>query len=768
MLGYDNMAYIIANDQKFVLDENKELFLGRACHDFSLHDECLSRKHCQITANGSDFYIKDLGSYNGTFVNGEKIENVKLHDQDEINIGNTLLIFYSEKSEDSNHKKNEELNNKLSLEEFENKYILYFPQTKTYISLTSPNYTIGRKKDNTIYLPSNQISGKHAELNYHDHGWWITDLESRNGVIINNKKETSALLQVGDMVQLGDVYFIFRDATHKKHSKKNNSLKLNAIVCCFFLIVICCIIFLFYSQNSILEYPNNIISDYSFENGFAWECSGKMAFQTNEAKTGKSSLSCIFQNTNFQKHECHYWNALQVTEEKSYQISFWTKCKQLDGVAGLCLSWFNNDQKLWDEYAPLISKKNTDWTKLEYVITPPFTANTLKIYYFVRGFQSSILIDDLIIEEAVSYIPRMQYNYSNLLRLIPDIHQKLHIFTGKQYLFDLGLIDIFSMQDDQTSLVASQQYSIFTPVNSQKNHAVLKSNLYNVSDDEEIELQIEFLLKDNIFSIQYQLQWEQSRNLHYFTVKVPEEGLEFLTDLIHNQSFPIIWKLPNKTKKLTCLVKSLKKQSVQSMNKLQKIQYSIPAQSSKKATFEITLQMYDEAESSKYKNLNEQAFQLQQEKYYGQSWELYSRVSQECIVPKILDEANEQLVNLENLFQEDYKNFLRLSENASFFQNTVSYQKLDDLYEEYANRWKNYEKSHMFIDIANKYRTEQQKIQQEKQTQHALVLRQKAEDLQQNGQNKLAILFYNEILLQCPLYPDCDKIEEQIQVLRKK
>jgi len=87
------MAYIIANDQKFVLDENKELFLGRACHDFSLHDECLSRKHCQITANGSDFYIKDLGSYNGTFVNGEKIENVKLHDQDEINIGNTLLIF---------------------------------------------------------------------------------------------------------------------------------------------------------------------------------------------------------------------------------------------------------------------------------------------------------------------------------------------------------------------------------------------------------------------------------------------------------------------------------------------------------------------------------------------------------------------------------------------------------------------------------------------------------------------------------------------------
>lgn len=763
MLGYDNMAYIITNDQKFVLDENKELVLGRACHDFALHDECLSRKHCQISANGSDFYIKDLGSFNGTFVNGEKIDNVKLHDQDIIHIGNTSLTFYSEQPN------SEESNNKLSLEEFENKYILYFPQTKTYISLTSPSYSIGRKQDNTIYLPSNQISARHAELKYHDHGWWITDLDSRNGVIINHKKEASALLQVGDIVQLGDVYFIFRDAAHKKNSKKNNSSKLNAIIICFFLIAICCSIFLFYSQNSILEYPNNMISDYSFENGLVWECSGKMTFQTNEAKSGKSTLACIFNSPNGQKNECHYCNPLQVTEEKSYQISFWTKCQQLDGVAGLCLSWYDhNDKKLWDEHAPLIDKKYTDWTKLEYVITPPLTAKTLRIHFFVKGLASSILIDDLIIEEAVTYSPRTQYLYNTMLRLIPDIHQKIHIFAGKQYLFDLGSIDIFSMQDDKTLLVSSQNYSIFTLIDSQKNYAKLTSNLYTLSDDENIELQIKFLLKDNIFSIQYQLQWEQSRNLHYFTINVPEEGLEFLMDLIHNQSFPIIWKLPNKNKKLTCLVKSLKKLPVRSENKLRKIQYSIPAQSSKQATFEVTLQMYDETESSQYKNLNEQAFQLQQNQYYGQAWQLYSRVSQECIVPKILDEANEQLANLENQFQEDYKNVVRLGENATFFQNTASYKKVDDACKLYEKRWENYEKSHMFIDIATKYRAEQEKIQKEQQNQHASVLRQKAEDLQQNGQKKLAILFYEEILLQYPLYPEREDIEKLIQALKKK
>lgn len=761
------MAYIIANDQKFILDENKELVLGRACHDFALHDECLSRKHCQINANGSDFYIKDLGSFNGTFVNGEKIDNVKLHDQDIIHIGNTSLTFYSEQP-NNEQPNNEESNNKLSLEEFENKYILYFPQTKTYISLTSPNYSIGRKQDNSIYLPSNQISAKHAELKYQDHGWWITDLDSRNGVIINHKKEKSALLQVGDIVQLGDVYFIFRDAAHKKHSKKNNSLKLNAIIGCFFLIVICYIIFLFYSQNSIIEYPNNMISDYSFENGLVWECTGEMKCKTNEAKSGKSSLTCIFNNTNVQKHECQYCNPLQVKEDKSYQISFWTKCQQLDGVAGLCLSWYNNDQKLWDEYAPLISKKYTNWTKLEYLSTPPFTANILKIHYFVRGLMSSMLIDDLIIEEAVTSIPRTQYIYNTMLRLIPDIHQKIHIFAGKQYLFDLGSIDIFSMQDDKTSLVSSQQYSIFTPIDSQKNYAVLQSKLYTLSDDENIELQIAFLLKDNIFSIQYQLQWEQSRNLHYFTVNVPEEGLEFLMKLIHNQSFPIIWKLPNKSKKLTCLVKSLKKQSVRSIKKLQEIRYSIPAQSSKKATFEITLQMYDENESSKYKNLNEEALQLQQNESYGQAWQLYSRVSQECIVPEILDKANEQLAELENLFQEDYKNVVRLGENATFFQNIASYKKLDDACKLYEKRWEKYEKSHMFIDIAMKYRAEQEKIQQEQQNQHASVLRQKAEDLQHNGQKKLAILFYEEILLQYPLYPEREDIEKLIQALKKK
>lgn len=37
------------------------------------YDKSVSRKHCQITRRGGDFYVADIGSLNGTFVNGEKV-----------------------------------------------------------------------------------------------------------------------------------------------------------------------------------------------------------------------------------------------------------------------------------------------------------------------------------------------------------------------------------------------------------------------------------------------------------------------------------------------------------------------------------------------------------------------------------------------------------------------------------------------------------------------------------------------------------------------
>lgn len=68
--------------------------IGRKYGDILIEDEMVSKKHAQIDIIGDDiFYIKDLASTNGTYVNGNKISYYKLKEGDKIKIGNTILKF---------------------------------------------------------------------------------------------------------------------------------------------------------------------------------------------------------------------------------------------------------------------------------------------------------------------------------------------------------------------------------------------------------------------------------------------------------------------------------------------------------------------------------------------------------------------------------------------------------------------------------------------------------------------------------------------------
>src|ERR1044072_4777016 len=53
--------------------------LGRVPDNaFEIAEASVSSHHCEILQRGSDIVIKDLGSTNGTFINGEKIEEAVL------------------------------------------------------------------------------------------------------------------------------------------------------------------------------------------------------------------------------------------------------------------------------------------------------------------------------------------------------------------------------------------------------------------------------------------------------------------------------------------------------------------------------------------------------------------------------------------------------------------------------------------------------------------------------------------------------------------
>jgi hypothetical protein len=71
---------------------NKEIVVGRSSDlDMVLVEEMVSRKHARIAYEGDAIVIEDLGSTNGTFVNGEKIKRAQLKEGDRVLIGTSIL-----------------------------------------------------------------------------------------------------------------------------------------------------------------------------------------------------------------------------------------------------------------------------------------------------------------------------------------------------------------------------------------------------------------------------------------------------------------------------------------------------------------------------------------------------------------------------------------------------------------------------------------------------------------------------------------------------
>ena len=74
--------------------KKEKTFLGKGSEaDIILEDEFASRLHAALYYKEGGFEIDDLNSTNGTFVNGRKVDRVKLQDGDVIKIGKSEFLF---------------------------------------------------------------------------------------------------------------------------------------------------------------------------------------------------------------------------------------------------------------------------------------------------------------------------------------------------------------------------------------------------------------------------------------------------------------------------------------------------------------------------------------------------------------------------------------------------------------------------------------------------------------------------------------------------
>jgi two-component system, cell cycle response regulator len=79
------------------LDPARELVVGRSsAADIRFDDTSISRRHCRIAPSNDGFIIEDLGSANGTFVNGKRLPPGprRLRSRDRIQIGEHCVVQY--------------------------------------------------------------------------------------------------------------------------------------------------------------------------------------------------------------------------------------------------------------------------------------------------------------------------------------------------------------------------------------------------------------------------------------------------------------------------------------------------------------------------------------------------------------------------------------------------------------------------------------------------------------------------------------------------
>jgi pSer/pThr/pTyr-binding forkhead associated (FHA) protein len=199
-----------------------------------------SRQHVEITCERGLFWVQDLGSRNGTLLNGEKIsERRQLKDGDEITIGATQLKFVQDDDEGATRAASPQDSGKglgRNIPERKEKGPLQVKlkvadgplQGGVFKDWEGP-LLIGRALDNHVVLVDDAVSTHHALIEQEGGRYYIKDLDSANGTFLNGVKIQRAELSNGHKIRAGVSTLVF-EVTDLRKARRNLNIALIAVI----------------------------------------------------------------------------------------------------------------------------------------------------------------------------------------------------------------------------------------------------------------------------------------------------------------------------------------------------------------------------------------------------------------------------------------------------------------------------------------------------------------------------------------------------------
>jgi pSer/pThr/pTyr-binding forkhead associated (FHA) protein len=201
-----------------------EASIGRAAtSDIALRDSKVSRAHTRIECGPDGCWVVDLGSANGTKLNGATVERARLSSGDIISVGSTSLRYQaaSESADDSDLTSidtDAQLETMLAetaipneLSETRIPRLAIHSRARTWeVPLEDDAVSIGRHADNTVVLDSQRASRHHARIEQTAAGFMLHDLGSDNGTFVGGQRVTRRKLEDGDTIHIGGVRLLFK------------------------------------------------------------------------------------------------------------------------------------------------------------------------------------------------------------------------------------------------------------------------------------------------------------------------------------------------------------------------------------------------------------------------------------------------------------------------------------------------------------------------------------------------------------------------------